>query len=239
MKSLKNAIFIMIRVVIYIYQKANSNIYGLVAKGKTTDNKFVNACANQYTVVSLLFDKSIEVSESENVYDVDGYNFGYLNELSPALFHNALFYIEVFGKAYLSLSGAKVPHIHELSKVYSLVTKTMYEKNQNDTLFQALIVDEFKKTVEYISSIPGGFKEQFVKYDDNPEDGTVIIFNSELLKGIRNTFDISNDFIISYYYEGDDAMNLKPGLFKRLIDKAKTEDEKQRIIDMYGHLISK
>ncbi len=62
--------------------------YGLVAKGKATDNNLVNACVNQYTVLSLLFEKAIEVSESENVYDVDGYNFGYLRELSPALFHN-------------------------------------------------------------------------------------------------------------------------------------------------------
>jgi hypothetical protein len=47
--------------------------YGLVAKGKATDNNLVNACLNQYTVLSLLLDKAIEVSESENVYDVDAW----------------------------------------------------------------------------------------------------------------------------------------------------------------------
>lgn len=213
--------------------------YGLVAKGKETDNNLVNACVNQYTVLSLLFDKAIEVSESEKVYDVDGYNFGYLSRLSPALFHNTLFYIEVFGKAYLSLSGIKAPRTHELSEVYSLVTKTMFKKNQNDTLFHALIVDEFKKVIEYITSIPGDFKEHFVKYDDNYEDGTVILFDPEYLKGIRNTIDISNDLIYNYYYEGENALNLKSGLFERLLSKTKTENEKQRIIDIYSHLVAK
>lgn len=213
--------------------------FGLVVKGKATDNNLVNACANQYTVLSLLFDKSIEVSENKNVYDVDGYSFGYLSELTPALFHNTLFYIEVFCKAYLSLSGAEVPRIHELSKIYSLVIKTMYEKNHNDTIFRALIVDEFKKVIEYITSIPGDFKEQFVKYDDNPEDGTVIVFDPEYLKAIRYTFVISHDLITNYYYEGDNVLSLQSGLFERLVNKANTENEKQKIIDMYGHLVIK
>lgn len=213
--------------------------YGLIAKDKETNNNLVNACVNQYTVLSLLIDKAIEVAGSESVYDVDGYNFGYLSRLSPALFHNILFYIEVFGKAYLTLSGTKVPHTHELSKIYSLVTKTMFEKKHNDSLFQALVVDEFEKIIEYIASIPGGFKEHFVKYDDNSGDNTVILFDLEYLIGIRNTVDISNDLIYSYYHEGEKALDLKSGLFKRLIGKAKTEDEKERIGKAYSHLAAK
>ena len=64
--------------------------YGLIAKDKATSNKVVNACASQYTVISILLDKAIEISENENVFDVDGYNFGLLSELSPAIFHQAL-----------------------------------------------------------------------------------------------------------------------------------------------------
>lgn len=213
--------------------------YGLVAEGKSTDNNLVNACVNQYAVLSLLLENAIDLMKSENIYDVDGYNFGYLSKLTPALFHNILFYIEVFFKAYLSLSGAEVPRIHELSKIYSLVIKSMYKKKHNDTLFQAFILDEFKKIIDYIASIPGDFKEQFVKYDDNSGDSTVIVFNPESLNGIKYAIDKSNDFIYSYYYEGDNSLDLKSGLFERLINKTKTEDEKQRIIDRYSHLITK
>ena len=211
--------------------------YGLIAKGKSTSNKFVNSCKNQYTVVSLLLEKAKEISYSDTVYDVDGYNFGYLSELTPALFHNILFYIEVFGKAYLSLSGVNVPHTHELAKVFAIVNETIYKKNHNDSLFQAQIIVEFERVVEYITSIPGGFKEHFVKYDDNSEDGTVIRFNRGSLDGIQKTIDLSNDFISSYYYN-DDVMYLKSGLLDRLIKNAITKNEKQQVINKYGYMKS-
>ncbi|WP_404395593.1 hypothetical protein [Pseudoalteromonas phenolica] len=213
--------------------------YGLIAKDKETNNNLVNACVNQYTVLSLVIDKAIEIAGNENTYDVDGYNFGYLSRLSPALFNNVLFYIEVVFKAYLKLSGTMFPHTHELSKLYSLVTKTMFEKNHNDSLFHALVVDEFKKIIEYITSIPGDFKEHFVKYDDNLNDNTVILFDLEYLVGIRNTIDISEDFIYNYYLEGENCLNLKPGLFEKLIGKAKTETEKARVVKVYSHLVAK
>lgn len=236
----------------YFYYDKNRNIhishsefgytwistYGLVAKGKATSNKFVNACVNQYTVITLLFDKAIEISTSDTVYDVDGYNFGYLSELTPALFHNVLFYIEVFGKAYLSLSGEKVPLTHELSKLFSLVNDTMHKKNHNNTIFQAHIIAAFEDVIKYVASIPGGFKEHFVKYDDNAEDGTVIIFSREYLNEIRNIIVMSNDFIFSYYYDVDNAIYLKSGLLEKLVNRAGTENEKQQIINRYGYMKS-
>ena len=210
--------------------------YGLVAKGKATDNNIVNACLNQYTVLSLLVDKAIEVILSEDIYDVDGCNFDYLSRLSPALFNNILFYMEVFGKAYLTLSGVEVPHTHELSRIYSLVIKTMRDKRHNNSFLHVLINDAFQDIIEYVSSIPGDFKEQFVKYDDNSEDSTLIIFDPEKFVKIKNAIDVSNDFIYSYYYEGDGAFELKSGIFERFINKAKTKKERQNIIDKYGHL---
>jgi len=210
--------------------------YGLVAKGKATDNNIVNACLNQYTVLSLLVDKAIEVILSEDIYDVDGCNFDYLSRLSPALFNNILFYMEVFGKAYLTLSGVEVPHTHELSRIYSLVIKTMRDKRHNNSFLHVLINDAFQNIIEYVSSIPGDFKEQFVKYDDNSEDSTLIIFDPEKFVKIKNAIDVSNDFIYSYYYEGDGAFELKSGIFERFINKAKTKKERQNIIDKYGHL---
>lgn len=210
--------------------------YGLVAKGKAADNKYVNAFMNQHTVLTLLFDKAKEIGNVRDVYDVDGYNFGYLSELTPALFHNILFFIEVFAKAYLSFCNVSIPRKHELSVLFELLKKTMYEKGHNDTLFQAHIVAEFERVIDYVETIPGDFKEHFVKYDDNAEDSTVIKFNRGALVGIHSIVDMSHDFISSTYYEPDNVMYLKPGLLQRLLDKAETEEDRERVMDLYGYL---
>lgn len=212
---------------------------GLIPKDKSTTSKEVNACAHQYFTVSLLLDKAIEISSNEDVYDVDRYNFGVLSDLSPALFHNLLFYVEVFCKAYLSLNGIKTPNTHKISMLYSRLIDTMYSKNHNDTLFQARIVDPLSKIVEHVNAIPGNFKEQFVKYDDNPEDSTVVIFQPESLNEIKQVIDLCNDFINDFFYSGNETHYLKTGLFQRILDLAKNEDEKNKVKLMYKHFRSK
>jgi hypothetical protein len=114
--------------------------YGLISSGKATKNKFLNACLNQYTVISLLFDKALDICKDETIFDIDGYNFGYLKELTPALFNNVLFYVEVFGKAYLSLSNITVPHTHNLESLYKEVVNTIFMKKHNDTTFHAKVI---------------------------------------------------------------------------------------------------
>lgn len=210
--------------------------HGLIAKNKATTNKAVNSSVNQFTVISLLMDKAIEISKSKTVYDVDSYDFGYLCELSPALFHNILFYIEVFCKAYLSLNKVELKNTHKLSQIYSKTVETMNAKKHNNSLFQVRILDPLFKFVDHINSIPGNFKEQYVKYDDNPEDDTVIIFETERLHDLMTIFELSNDFIIDYFYMGNKTYYLKSGLFQKLLEKAKTEDEKNRIRKVYSYL---
>lgn len=213
--------------------------YGLIARDKSTNDKNVNACSNQYTVISLLLDKAIEISKSSKVYDVDGYNFGLLNDLSPALFHNLLFYVEVFSKAYLSLSGVDYPHTHKLSIIYSKLINTMFDKGHNDSLFHIQIAEQFSKIVQYVTTIPGNFKEQFVKYDDNEEDSTVIIFQPEYLHEIKTMTELCQDFILDYFYTGEKSHYLKSGFLKKVLDRAKTEEQKKKISEMYKHLIIK
>lgn len=213
--------------------------YGLIAKNKATTNKTVNACINQYTVVSLLMEKAIKVSQSKYVYDVDSYDFGYLSELSPALFHNILFYVEVFCKAYLSLNGVKPKNTHKLSLIYNKTVETMKSKKHDDSLFQARILDPLFKFVDHVNSIPGNFKEQFVKYDDNLDDDTVIIFQTGRLHEVMTIFKLSDDFITDYFYMGEETFYLKPGLYKILLDKAETEEKKNNIRQMYSHLKDK
>ena len=211
--------------------------YGLIAKNKTTENSVVNSCAIQYTVISLLLDQAIEISESENIYDIDSYNFGHLSELTPALFQNIIFYIEVFCKSYLSLNNVSSPFTHKLTLVFSKLVEIMFNKQQNDSLFQVRIVDEIFKIVGYVNTIPGNFKEQFVKYDDNPEDNTIIIFHTDQFLEIRNLFELCHDFIMDFYYSGASTRYLENGMFQKIINKAKNEEEKFKVKAMYNHLI--
>jgi hypothetical protein len=94
----------------------------------------------------------------------------------------------------------------------------------------------FEKIVNYIATIPGNFKEQYVKYDDNPGDQTVISFQQNKLNDIKNSIDLSYDFIISFYYDEGDVMYLKSGLLSRLLDKTKNSEEREKIIKKYGYL---
>lgn len=210
--------------------------YGLIAKNKATTNRAVNSSINQYTVLKLLFEKSITIIQNEKVYDIDSHSFGYLSELSPAIYHNLIFYVEVFCKAYLSLAGIEVPHTHKLSLIYQKTVETMVNKKHNDSLFQALILDPLYKLVDHVGSIPGYFKEQFIKYDDNPLDDTVIIFQPEDLHEMMNVLELSCDFITDYFYVGAKTHYLKSGLYQRMLNKAETEEKKKKIQKMYSHL---
>lgn len=81
-----------------------------------------------------------------------------------------------------------------------LVKSTMFDLNQNNTLFHLVIVSRFEQIIDYISTIPGNFKEQYVKYRGNLEDHTIIIFDSYELTDIETTINRARDFITSYYY---------------------------------------
>lgn len=213
--------------------------YGLIAKGKSTTNKEVNACVNQYIVLSLLLDKAIEISVSETVYDVDRYNFGLLSELSPALFQNIIFYIEVFCKAYMSLCGVQYPHTHKLSVLFPKAKEVMFDKVHNDSLFQVIIVDKLAAFVDFVKNLPGDFKEHNVKYDDNTNDSTVIIFQPEELYNMRSTFELSRDFITDFYYNPIDTHYTKSGFYQRLLERAENEEQKEIARNLYDHLMTR
>ena len=212
---------------------------GLVANKSTKSNRAVNSCLNQYTVVSLLLEKAIEVVQEDDVYDIDSYNFGLLNHLSPSIYHNVVFYIEVFCKAYLSITGINPPYTHKLSLIYQNTVEVMNNKGHGDTLFQILVLAPFYKFVDHLEKIPGQFKEQFIKYDDNPTDDTVILFDFVGLNEMQNLLELCSDFISDYFYQGTDTHYLRSNVYQRMLDKADTEEKKKNIRDLYSHLIKK
>lgn len=213
--------------------------YGLIAMNKPTNNNSVNSFKNQFTVISLLLDKAIDLSKSDKIYDVDSYNFGELSVLTPAIFHNVIFYIELFCKAYLNLTDNKVPHTHKLKILHQKVIETMINKNHSDTLFQFIILDPLYKIIEHINKIPGNFREQFVKYDDNINDDTIIIYDTNELFKMKNVLDVSYDFITDFFYSRENTHYLKTGVYQRILDKSKTDQEREKVKKMYEHLVKK
>ncbi len=209
---------------------------GLVAKKEAARSPAINSCLNQYTVISLLLGKAFETVKDERVYDIDSYSFGLLGQLSPAIFHNLTFYVEVFCKAYLSLVGVQIPHTHKLSLIYSKTVQAMNSNNHDNSLLQVLIIDPLYKFVDHLSKIPIGFKEHFIKYDDNPMDDSVILFETESLAEIKTVLELSVDFITEYFYRGIETSYLETNLYQRLLDKADTEEKKKRIQNLYPHL---
>lgn len=202
------------------------------------NNKFLKALCSQNIVVNLLFKEVMKLCDEESTLDVDSHSYGYLSELTPALFHNVLFYFELFGKTYLSLNDVEIPKTHKLERIYTTLKQTMLKLNHNDTIFHASIVQAFDELVKYIKTIPGEFKEQYVKYNDNIDDSTAVLFDKNKLDEIKTVLDMSYDFICNYYYNIKDAIYLKKGLYDRLYNKANNEVEKKRIKQTYSYLIN-
>ena len=193
----------------------------------------------QHTVISLLIAKSVEVVKNEDVYDVDSHNSGTLSNLSPAIFHNMIFYIEVFCKAYLNLSGFQVERGHKLQVIYQKTVEAVNRNQHDDSLFQILVLEPLYRFVYHITRIPGNFKEQFIKYDDNPSDDTVVLFELSLLNEILVLLELSCDFIWDYFYMGAETHYLKTNVYQRMLDRADTDEKKDRIRALYPHLESK
>jgi hypothetical protein len=212
---------------------------GLVAKGKTTTNRTVDSCLSQYLVLSLLFKKAIELAKDERVYNVDSNCSQQLTELSPAIYHNMTFYIEVFCKAYLSLTDTKFPFTHSLPLLYKKTVEVMVNKKHDDSLFQILVLDRIYNFVEHIDTMPIGFKEQNIKYNDNLSDDSVILFDYNVLMEMTSILELSIDFISEYFYRGDKTHYLETNVFERMLNKADTEDKKKRIQEMYPHLVKR
>jgi len=209
---------------------------GLVARKKPTTNRAVNSCLVQYMVIAMLLNKAIEVVKDEKVYDIDSYKFGQLSDLSPAIFHNLTFYVEVFCKAYLSLIGIQAPKSHKLQVIYQTTVNAMTSNNHSDSLFQILVLDPLYKLVDHVGKIPGGFKEHFIKYDDNPLDDTVILFELAGLTEMTWLLELSVDFITDFFHIGTETHYLESNVYQRMMAKADTEEKKERIQTLYPHL---
>lgn len=173
---------------------------GLVATQRVTTNKYVNAFLSQEMVLSLLLDEIIEICNNENCYDIDSALYARLEILTPTIFHHIVFFYETFAKAYLSLNNVSFSKTHKLKNLFELTINTMKSTNQDNTLFHRLLLPSFQSMVEHIKNISGDFKEQFIKYDDNSQDTTFIIYNINDLISQRDIVKMGLDAILDLYY---------------------------------------
>ena len=210
---------------------------GLVAGKRITKNKFLNACSGQMAVLLHLLEDAIELCRDERTYWVNSYKYSQVEMLTPIILHNTLFYFELLTKAYLDLNGQSVPRTHRLGPLLDSVKATMVNKNHNNTIFHAIVVPMIERTVKHISALPGNFREEYVKYDDNPEDTTCILFNEIALKELCDVVKLSEDMITEMYYAPNDNTYLKPGLYERLCQMSDTDEKKRCVMDTFRFLI--
>lgn len=226
---------------IHISESENGYLWistiGLVAESRITDDNFINACSCQKIVLMHLLNDAIDLCNAETSYDVNGYNYSMIKMLTPALLHNIVFYFELLAKAYLSVSGDRVPHTHKLENLLQHIKETMYRKHQNDSIFHAYVIPMFEETVRHIAAIPGSFKEEYVKYDDNPQDTTIILFDANELRNLRDLVEISCEIVTEIYYDPKNAFYLGTDLYARLLEKCSTDEDKKRIERTYDFLL--
>ena len=212
---------------------------GLVATSKATKNKFVNAFLCQEPILLHLLDEAIEICNDERIYDIDSYSYQMVEERTMALFHNLIFFSEIMLKAYISLQGESIPHTHKLETLLKITKEIMFKKGHNNTLFHAYIIPMIEGEVLHISSISGKFKEEYVKYDDNENDTTLIVFCSDHFVQIKDFVRIGSDIIMNLYYNPEEQIYLEQGLYDRLLEKCETEKAKRAIEIVYKFLIEK
>lgn len=209
---------------------------GLVARASVTKNHFLNSYYAQKEELLSLLNEAISISSNKDVYDIDSYIYSKLEELTPALHHNLLFYFEIMAKVYLNICKEKVPHTHKLKRLLNAVKKTMFANGHNNTWFHAIIITAFEELVLHIDSIPGGFREEYVKYDDNPTDITIVSFNLNTLNEMHKFITESHEIIESLYYEKENSIYFKDGVYEKLLEKCETEDKRKQIEVTYSFL---
>lgn len=211
---------------------------GLVSARKLTDNSFVNSFEAQALTLESLINTAEELLKDDSVFDVDSNSNEKLSRITPSLFHNIVFFFELFGKSYLSLCKQPIKLTHTLSEIFNLVSKTMFEHEHNNSMFHAIILPRFKIFAEYIQSIPAGFKEQYIKYDENTMDNTVICVSKYNLGDLRNTIGFCRDFIMALYYRPDNCFQTEQGYYSKLLSNCTTPEQVSHVEKDYAFLLA-
>ncbi len=173
---------------------------GLITSRKLSDNSYVNACISQCSLLKIIIEKQIILVSSNDVYNINSPSYSQLTELSISFYHNVVFYLELFIKAYLSLNNVPFNKNHNLRVLFDVVEKFIAD-NQSIHPVLNIIIDNFKSVLEHIESAKDKSSkpliiEHFIKYDDNPSDTTILQYDINSLNSTLKTIEVSGDFII-------------------------------------------
>ncbi len=211
--------------------------YGMVIyneKFNTDVEKIIFAFESQGEVLEILLDKVGQLLKKKDIYDIDSYNYNYLMKLSTGLTNNIVLFLELFAKAYISVNNEKYPKVHDLRKLLYKMRDVIYKKEHNDTYFNAEIVHQFSEIIKIVNSSDEKFIEQYIKYNESIQPS----FSGYDLHDLRNFVSLCIDSISCLFYSCED-LYFRKGLYKRLLNKVTTDEEKQKIRDYYSFLIEK
>ena len=127
---------------------------GLVTKD-FNKNQFLLAYKSQAKTFELILEEAIELLSKEDIYFVGSNNYEQLSSLSISLLHNYVFYLEIYLKAYLSLSKVPFDYTHDLEALLQLVEETIQKLNQTNSMFHLKI----NSTINQMVSITQKFNK--------------------------------------------------------------------------------
>ncbi|MBQ7105198.1 MAG: hypothetical protein IJN90_05010 [Bacilli bacterium] len=201
-------------------------------KFKNKTEKIVFAFESQAHVLEIILEKIKTLIKKNDIYDIDSYNYNYLMQLTTGLSNNLVLFLELLAKAYITLNNKEYPKRHDLVELLSIVQQTMFSNKQNDTTFHAIVYKKFEEIVKAMNAESDDFIEPYIKYNESSQLGYILKDINEL----KNFIEISIDTIMILFY-GDDDLYFKQGLFQRLMNRAKTNSEKEKIRFSYKFLI--
>lgn len=201
---------------------------------KAFDDKIFTSLSSQYELMQMFIEKIEEYKETEAKFNINTAIYEKLMNFSITFFHNYLFYLELLCKYYIASNKKVCSNTHSLIELVAEVKNIMFDKKQNDSLFHYLIVREIERTVDLIKKIPGNFKEQYVKYNDNENDNICIKIDD--LNDFFNFIISSYDVILQYKWDKN-CKYMEQGFYEKKLSLAKNKEEKEEIEKEYRFLI--
>lgn len=193
-------------------------------------DKLYYALNSQFFAVEVIYNSIKKVIEDEKVYDIEGYDFDWLNSINNVLVHNVIFFYELIAKEYLCILGVTFKKNHKLKDLYNKVKLTMYQNNHNDSFFEYWTIRNINELIKFIDGFDGNFQEHFIKYNDNGED--IIIFSYDNIDKLWSDILFSYESISNFYYDKE-TFYFKTGRKASILEKAKTAEDKEKIKKYY------
>lgn len=190
------------------------------------EDKMYTALSSQYELMQIIIEKISDYNESEMKYNINSSVNDILVNLCITYFHNYLFYLELLCKYYIYKNNYSCPNTHSLRSLLQKVKVVMFEKKQNDSLFHYLIVSEVQSAVNLISKIPGNFKEQYVKYNDN--DGDNVCIKVDEIKSTYN-FVVTSFEIMLRLNCNMNSKYMEQGFYSKKLKLAKNDTERKKL----------